>query len=294
MKSKTDKKNGAAPPAKKTPAGSKPAEEKKQEVAVQSNELSAELADMLAQDAGGGMENMTTSDMAIPRLSILQSNSPQVKKREGTYIEGAEEGMIIDTVTSQIFNGEEGIYVVPCSYRKTHLEWIPREKGGGLAGDHGCDEAILKTCTKDDKGRWVNEAGNNIIPTSEYYLLVVDIETGVARPYVLSMASTQLGKARKWNTTMNMLRIVAGGKQINPPMFYKAYKLTTVPESNEHGSWFGWKIEMHDVDVPNLPSGMDIYNAARALKESVNSGTVKAATHEAPSAPAGEEDDAPM
>ena len=47
---------------------------------------------ILLEDAGTASENMTADDMLIPRLRILQSGSPQVKKSEGAYIKGAEEG----------------------------------------------------------------------------------------------------------------------------------------------------------------------------------------------------------
>ena len=50
---------------------------------------------ILLEDAGAGQENMSQEDMMIPRLSILQDGSAQVKKRDGAYVEGAEVGMIL-------------------------------------------------------------------------------------------------------------------------------------------------------------------------------------------------------
>jgi len=254
-----------------------------------------ELLDMVMEDEGAGSEDMSTRDMAIPRLTILQSGSPQVKKREATYIDGAEEGAIFDTVGEVLFGGEEGVILIPVAYRRTNLEWIPRDNGGGLAGDHGPDDSVFNGCTKNEKGQLVNAAGNTIAPTAEYFVLLHNKETGETRPYVLSMASTQLKNSRKWNTAMNMLRVPnpSTGKQICPPMFYKTYNFTTVPESNDSGSWFGWKIEVSE-DTLSLENGTEIYLMARALRESVKEGRASATGGEGHESTPAESDDAPM
>lgn len=266
--------------AKKTAqVAKKSAPEPKQEL---SNKKSADLAkqdllDMVMEDQGAGTEDMSTRDMAIPRLTILQSGSPQIKKRESTYVDGAEEGMILDTVGLELFDGESGILLIPVAYRRTNLEWIPREKGGGLAGDHGADDSVFNGCNKNEKGQLINSSGNLIAPTAEYFVLLHNEETGETHPFVLSMASTQLKNSRKWNTSMNMLRVtnLQTGQKICPPMFYKTYRFTTVPETNDSGSWFGWKIES-DKDTLELKDGTDIYLMARALRESVKEGRVAA------------------
>jgi hypothetical protein len=47
-------------------------------------------ASLLLEDAGSAGDNMTADDMLIPRLRILQSGSPVVKKSDGAYVKGAE------------------------------------------------------------------------------------------------------------------------------------------------------------------------------------------------------------
>jgi len=55
-----------------------------------------------------------------------------------------------------------------------------------------------------------------------------------------------------------------------PPMYSQLYRLTTAPESNDKGKWFGWEIErigsVEDVGV---------YQEAKAFALSINSGEVK-------------------
>ena len=82
-------------------------------------------ADLIVKNAGKGLQNVSNDDITIPRLAIIQSGSPQRKKKDEKYIEGAEEGMIFNTVTNEVY---EKIEVIPCGYRKTYVEWVPRDK----------------------------------------------------------------------------------------------------------------------------------------------------------------------
>ena len=42
------------------------------------------------QYANAGMEDVRTEDLSVPVLRILAQLSPQVNKRDGSYVEGAE------------------------------------------------------------------------------------------------------------------------------------------------------------------------------------------------------------
>ncbi len=249
----------------------------------------------LEEDAGAGQESMGKDDYAIPRLSILQALSPQVKKGE-SKIEGAEEGMIIDTVSNRLFDGEAGINVVPLSYRRTFIEWKLRESGGGFVKDHGSEGAALQSsCKRDERGRDILQNGNQLVATCEYFVMLVS-EDGGFSPYVLSMTGAQSKKSRKWNTMINQLRVprADGSGTFNPAMFYSSYNLQTVPESNEQGSWFGWKISMGTPTL-NLPDGESIYLACRNLREMIKSGAVQAsAPSEHAAGDSTESEDSPM
>ena len=47
-------------------------------------------------DANAGSQNMTQEDLALPFLKVLGQLSPEVNKRNGKYVEGAEPGMILN------------------------------------------------------------------------------------------------------------------------------------------------------------------------------------------------------
>ena len=84
-------------------------------------------------DANMGMDKMTQEDLALPFLKILGQLSPEVNKRDGKYVEGAEPGMIYNSVTGEIFNGDKGVNIIPCYYKLEYVEWRDRGKDGSGA-----------------------------------------------------------------------------------------------------------------------------------------------------------------
>ena len=74
-------------------------------------------------DASVQTGTVTQDDLALPFLKILGQLSPEVNKRDGKYVEGAEPGMIYNSVTGELFNGEKGIQVIPCYYKLEYVEW---------------------------------------------------------------------------------------------------------------------------------------------------------------------------
>mgnify|MGYP003634099396 FL=1 len=243
-------------------------------------------ASLLLEDAGSASDNMTSDDMLIPRLRILQSGSPVVKKSDGAYVKGAEEGMIFDNVSNQFFAGETGITVVPVSYRRTFIEWSDDRK---FIADHGVNcTALLDRCTDDGRGGLRTPEGNSLVNTSEYFVYQIDKDGGYS-PAMISMSSSGIKKAKKWNSMMNRLQIPhpSGSGTLNPAMFWTAYQITTVPESNDNGSWFNWEISMRfDAKsggiIQNLDAGKDIYLEAREFKKKVQSGDVNIKSDDIP------------
>jgi len=233
---------------------------------------------ILLEDAGTASENMTADDMLIPRLRILQAQSPQVNKADGAYVKGAEAGQILDNVTNEPVDGEKGMTVVPVSYRKTYIEWSDDRK---LVKDHGLQPANLDMCVQDDKGKLRTPDGNQMVLTAEYFVYVVG-DDGNFSPAILSMSSSGIKKSKRWNSMINRLQIPhpSGKGTINPAMFWTAYKLTTTPEQNDMGSWFNWEVEMmFDAKsggiLQNLDQGQNIYLEAREFRKNIQSGEVK-------------------
>jgi hypothetical protein len=125
--------------------------------------------------------------------------------------------------------------------------------------------------------------GHEIKTVAEYFAFVVDLETGENVSYVLSMGGTQLKKSRRWNTIMNQYSVDSlrnPGKKVNPPIWFRVYTLTTVPERNDKGNWFGWEIAP-DILTFDLPDGQSIFEDATRFHEQVKEGRVTAAAPQA-------------
>lgn len=194
--------------------------------------------DFFQQQAGAGLDNVTAADMLVPRLTILQSLSPQLKPRDAAYIEGAAVGDICDVGTGQIFKGS--ILFLPVYYRKDYLEWAPRSSGGGLVDIHS-DPAILDQTQRNEKKQPLLPNGNLIAETAQFYGF--NLSAGRQMCFI-PMASTQLKKARKWVTMAAAEKLRrADGSEFTAPLFYRAYELSTADESNAQGDWSGWKID---------------------------------------------------
>mgnify|MGYP003126005612 FL=1 len=234
------------------------------QVAKKNNSAVTIADDLILANAGKGLQNITNDDVTIPRLAIVQSGSPQRKKKDEKYIDGADEGMIFNTVTNELF--ENSLEVIPCGYRKTYVEWVPREKGGGLVAVH---DMKPEGTTTDPKTRKSMLGENQIVDTAEHFVLVKTAQ-GYS-PAVLTMTSSNLGVSRKWNTLLKMKRINVKGQTVEAPSFLYTFKLSTVEAENDLGNWHKYKIE-----ESGQVDSREIFKEGEKLADSVSTGKVKA------------------
>lgn len=217
-----------------------------------------------------GYENVTARDLIIPRLTILQGLSPQVSRGKPEYDEAAKVGDIYDVGLQERF--PDGIVFIPVYYQKQWLEWAPRQSGKGLQKIHDSEDIMGETERDEERGRAVLPNGNYIVETAQLYGLNV---TAGFRKSFIPMASTQLKKARRLLTLATGEKLSRpDGSQFTPPLFYRSYALTTVPESNAEGNWMGWKIERGDA-LPQFLKWQDLLNDIKEFRASLASGTIK-------------------
>ena len=227
------------------------------------NQVATLSMEDLSADAGSGLENVTPEDLIIPQLKLVQTNSPIVDRNEGAYIEGAKVGDIVNSVTGEFYDGDKGVQVIPVAYRRVFLEFVDREMGGGLVQIHD-NPSILSKTTRSEKGQDVLEGGNCIQTTANHYILI--IEGDKATPVMLAMSSTQLKKSRRWNSIMAGIRITGkDGNSFVPASYSHMYSLSSSPEKNNKGSWYGWRI-----DLVGRLEDLNAYNQAKAFAQSVS------------------------
>jgi hypothetical protein len=222
--------------------------------------------EIMNSDANEYVDNTSPDDIAIPRIKIIQSGSDEVKKTNPNYIKEADEGDLINTLTKQLVKGDEGFFFVPAYKRIVYLEWKDRAKGGGLVKNYGEDATAFLSAEVSDDGKRISKQGNEIVKTYDFFGFVVDAKNKKFSEVVISMSKTQAKKAKNWNSIMRQV-LSKDGKQL--PIFAVAYKFTTVPESNDKGEWFNYKIEMagYTLSLPEI--GKIIYEKSKSFVETI-------------------------
>jgi len=257
------------------------------EVATKKNaELSTDLMDDILEFAGEGAA-FGADEMQIPFIRALQALSPQLNKKKPEYIDGAEQGDLFNTVTGQVWKGEEGVTIIPCYQVTKYLEFTPRDMGGGFRGEISPTNPVLQQTTRQGSKELL-PTGNELVKSDQHYCLVLDGE-GSFQPAVIDMKSTQLKVSRRWKTQIAMQKIKhpKTGQMITPPLFATEWKITTVEESNDQGSWFNPSVEK-----VGLVGERDLMLEAKAFRDSVAAGDAKAVPEESvPTSSSVEQDD---
>ena len=226
-------------------------------------------ANMFEDDAAKGLGAIGQEDLALPFLKILGQLSPEVNKRDGKYVEGAEPGMIYNSVSGELYDGVKGIDVIPCFYKLEYIEWKDRGEGLGAPVAIYDSSSDIMSKTKPDanyKDRLPN--GNYIEKTASHFVIVAGDSPSTA---LISMKSTQLKISRKWNSMMSGIKMKGANGMFTPASFSHIYKLKTTQMSNDKGTWFGWEVSKVG---PVTDKGL--YDQAKGFSDSISKGSVKA------------------
>ena len=224
---------------------------------------------MFEDDAAKGLGTIGQEDLALPFLKILGQLSPEVNKRDGKYVEGAEPGMIYNSVSGDLYDGVKGIDVIPCFYKLEYIEWKDRGEGPGapVAIYYSSSDIMSKTTPDANyKDRLPN--GNYIEKTASHFVIVSGDSPSTA---LISMKSTQLKISRKWNSMMSGIKMKGANGMFTPASFSHIYKLKTTQMSNDKGTWFGWEVSKVG---PVTDKGL--YDQAKGFSDSISKGSVKA------------------
>ena len=234
-------------------------EKKKSEVAMFD-------ASMMEADAGSGINDLGSDDLALPFLKILSGLDSKLDD-----LDNAKRGDIINSVTDEVSKGKEGVDVIPCAYERVYIQWAPRGEGSGAPSSvyktkDECPE--VERSSEDNKDYLTDGSGQYIEETHQHYVLILK-DDGSADQALIAMKSTQLKKSRKWNSMMLSATIKGKNGMFTPPRFGFIYHLKSVGEENSKGSWHGWEMSRKEP-----VSSADVYAKAKAFAESIKKGGV--------------------
>ena len=225
--------------------------------------------DVFEADASAGSQNITQDDLALPFLKVLGQLSPEINKQNAKFIKGAEPGMIVNSVTKELYDGTKGIDVIPVHYQRQYVEW--KERGGTSPGApiaiHKADSDIINTTTRDKNWKDRLPNGNYLENTASHFVILLGDTPSTA---LISMRATQLKVSKTWNSLMLGLKMQGKNGLFTPPTYSHIYNLKTVQMSNDKGTWFGW-----DVSQVGPVSDKGVYQIAKNFAEKNSKGLVK-------------------
>lgn len=221
---------------------------------VEAFAVTNDIPEFLKKGSHRGAENVGSDDVIIPRIELIQALSPARKKSDPAYIEGADEGMMFNNVTRELYGAE--VTVVPVYYSKQHLVWKDRKLGGGTNGFRG---AFNSRTEAEVKIAELGEEGLEISDTAQHFVLVH--HDGKWSEAVLSMAKSKIKVSKRWNSLMRLT---------DTDSFSRAYKLSSVVETNARNEQY------HNFNVTSLGFvPKDVYDRAEKLYEVISKGGVK-------------------
>lgn len=257
----------------------------KQEVAAAKTTAVGAVIDY-SEFSGQGFEGQTRADLSIPFIGVLQALSPAVEK-----LNGAKAGMLINTVTEELFDTKDGITFVPAVTQHVFVEWVPRNKGGGFVGIHAINGEVVKKAQataaaeaektgKDTGFLLTTEAGNDLIETFYVYGVQTDGDAAVGMA-VIAFTSTKIKVYKKFNTKVRThLVALADGRRVNPPLFANLVRISSFKDKNNKGEFFNFQLspaEGGDLKASLLKTDDPRFLAAVDCKKLVESGAARAA-----------------
>ena len=223
-----------------------------------------------------GSEGVGADDLQIPRIGIVQDLSPERKKNQPEYIDGADSGMMYNSVTRQLYAA--ALLVIPVIFRKEYLLWKPRSEGGGFRGMFKDEQSAIQA------QRQLPEA-TDLVDTAQQFCLVSADQGKSWSEAVVSMAKSNAAVSRGWNSDIRMRCADAEGNYMCD-RFATMYTLEVLEKTNDKGTFFVFKTQF-----AGYVQDEAVYKRAETVYDAVKAG-VKDVSRDAPTdAPAADMED---
>ena len=257
--------------AKKKAPGKKVARRTKPASVIVGGMTAAELA---ISTAGAGSDQVGQEELALPFIGLLQELSPQVKKRDDKYVKGAEAGMFIETVSGAIWDGDEGLMIIPCHFSRHIVEWVKRKHGGGFVAVHAPDMTLATASCQDLKR-------HDLVDTHQQSVLI-RLPDGTWTEAIYPMKSTALTPSRRWNSNIRTMKCEIEGETYPLPgdkplaRWWSIWKMTSAERTNDKGTFFVPTTPERQVDLIDMgDEGAEIIGRAEAFRTLCDAGAAQ-------------------
>lgn len=207
---------------------------KTEEIVPQNINLPAQIFDYGAM-SGSGFEGVTQDDFTMPFLNVLQPMSPEVSNNQD-----ARPGMLINSVTKQLYDGKKGVVFVPVARQHVFVEWKPRDQGGGVVARHEptSDVVMEAKAASTSFGSYKTHDGNDLVET--FYLVGYMLDdANDSEPGSVMVIPFWSTKIKVYKRVMQMLNTFKG----RPPLFANRLLIQVTQEKNNAGTFFNFDIK---------------------------------------------------
>jgi len=227
--------------------------------------MTAEQVALMRKHAG--KQKFSVKELLIPQLKIVQANT-YAKKSNPEYVEGAEEGDLIDTINLQPTKPPGRIVVV--RFATTYMESEPYP--GKIVKIWG-EDASGYNAARGDFGVRITAAGNEIRETASYHCLFLNPD-GSSLPCMMHVGGTSWKEAKRLNTLLGGFELMGGDGPFIAPPFARVYTVNTVPLTDGKNTWMGWKFMPSGLTL-SQKFGTALYQKALDFEESILKGHVQ-------------------
>lgn len=185
----------------------------------------------LVTETAKGNENIDSSSLATPYISLLQSLSKACTKGTAEYVKGVESGQFFNTVSKKASD------TILCANMFSDVVFNANQKRS-LGNDYKGEHASVDAAIAHLEAEGVNPNDYDISETHKHMLALFDEETGeLESGAIFSFRNTALKSSRLWNTQIL-------SEYPNADRFAGIWKMSAITNSNSQGTWFTPSVEL--------------------------------------------------
>lgn len=178
-----------------------------------------------ATGPSGLSSNITSQDLRLPRIALLQALSPQVQREPEKY----KQGTYVDTLTQEVLGAS--IKFTPVFVFKNIIKWKPRTEGGGM---------LWKTInpTKEQLAETLWNGTEK--PTADVYINCICLVEHNPVPLIISFCKTSLKAGQDLATLVTL----------SGSAWKFEYTLDTVRQTNSKGTFYVMRVKRGGMNSP--------------------------------------------
>lgn len=205
---------------------------------------SKELPAHLQNGHGLGNENVTSANLSIPKIDIIQQMSPQKIKTSAAYIDGAEDGKLFNSLSGELY---DAVFVINLTFETQYSVFRKRTAGGGFEGFFDSEAAAKQHLDANN----FDPSLYDITETGIHKCLLLDENGHPQQPVLIYMSRSKIKVSNGWNTAIQL-------EGQGADRFATVWRLSTVQETNRSGQpYYNYKVEFAGF------AGEDLYAEAK-------------------------------